>query len=226
MPSHLQVRCWDWESLDRFDYEQQSWLLVADTGDNLARRQSSVLYVVAEPGAGQQREFGRIRQVRFSYEGGPHNVESVAVSEADNAVYFIAKKASTPMLFALPLDQVMADAGPLIAARVGQMHPLYFNNDDNVVERLLAGHLLLGPTGFDISEDDRFAVVANYRHVYLFRRQAAESWAQALTRKPDIIAGHRLAQSESVAFGQPATVIVGSEGIQAPLLLIDGRASE
>lgn len=216
----------DWESLDRFQYQGQSWLLVADTGDNLSRRKQSVLVVVAEPKSGEPIDRDSTRRVIFSYVDGPQNVESVAVSERDNAVYFVSKRASSPVLFSLPLDEVMAANTSLVASRAGEVHPLYFNYNDNVIERLVAGRWLLGPTGFDIGENERFAVVANYRHVYLFRKRQSETWAAALTRKPDIIADHRLAQSESVAFTDADKVIVGSEGVHAPLLTIDGQTGK
>ncbi|MEM7259030.1 MAG: hypothetical protein AAF404_16760 [Pseudomonadota bacterium] len=218
----------DWESLDSFSINGQSWLLVADTGDNLKRHQFSTLYFVPEPDSittGKSTKLNRkqIKVVRFQYQGGPQNVEAVAVSVADNAIYLIAKNAATPALFSLPLDTAMNADSAMVATNVGQIHPLSFTRNDRAIERLLAGRLLLGPTGLDISSDEQLAVVSNYRHVYLFRKQQGENWADALQHKPAIIATHRMAQSESVAFGADATVVVGSEGMQAPLLVIDGN---
>jgi hypothetical protein len=212
----------DWEALDHFSVGQQGWLLVADTGDNLKRRQHSVLYLLEEPVPGRPRKIANSRTVRFQYEGGPQNVEAVAVSTGDNAVYLIAKNAATPAVFSLPLDEVMSTNNQLTASRIGQLKPLQFTRGDRLIERVLAGRWLLGPTGFDFSKDERLAVVSNYRHVYLFRRDQHDSWASALTTTPSVIASHWLTQSESLTFVGERSVLVGSEGMRAPLLLIGG----
>lgn len=215
----------DWEALDHFVFEQQNFLLVADTGDNLERRSQSTLYIFPEPSPGLDQKINAVRMVRFQYEGGPQNVEAVAVSTSDSAVYLIAKKAYTPILFRLSLDQVLNSKNLLTARRIGQIQPLEFTSDDRPIEKLLAGRFLLGPTGFDIDREEQFAVIGNYRHVYLYRKGRAVSWAQALMSTPEVIATHWLTQSESLAFVGNGAVLVGSEGMQSPLLLIDGQAN-
>ncbi len=221
----LPFRNRDWEALDQFTVDGVSWLLVADTGDNLARRAQSQLYIFPEPDPVADLPVTDVKRVRFGYEGGPQNVEAVAVSVLDNAIYFIAKNATNPEIFSLPLDTAMETDKPMTARRVGSIQPLQFTRKSRVIERVLASRLLLGPTGFDISDDEQLAVVGNYRHVYLYRRGQAQSWEQALRQPPETIATHRLAQSESVAFGADAMVLVGSEGMQAPLLRIEAVRS-
>ncbi len=220
----------DWEALSSFKDAGKSWLLIADTGDNLRRRKTHKLFVIQEPVLGSKQKPVLHREIEFVYEDGPQNTESVAVSVAERAIYLVSKEANTPKLYALPLD-LAATSGdtkqqyPPVAKLVGHMQALPFTDQDRAIERLLAGRFLLGPTGMDINASDTLAVVANYRHAYLYRRAPAQSWTQALMQKPAVITSHRLAQSESLAFGlEDNSVLVGSEGMNAPLLIVQGES--
>ena len=223
----------DWEALAAFEDGGKRWLLIADTGDNLRRRETHSLYIIEEPELHSERNIRLHRKIEFSYEDGPQNIESVAVSVAERAIYLVSKNAASPTLYALPLDLAQTGTGKLavnsiagtlpIAKVVGQMQPLPFTEDDRLIEQVLAGRFLLGPTSMDINAPESLAVVANYRHAYLYRRAPGQSWPQALMQKPLAITSHRLAQSESVAFGlEDNTLLVGSEGMHSPLLLVEG----
>ena len=167
----------------------------------------------------------------FSYEDGPQNVESLSVSVGEKKIYLISKE-KTATIYSLQLPELIADdlaTGPAddsnntlqVAGKVGQLAELKSTHDDAWWERMFARSLLLTPTALDFSADDRMAVVSNYRHVYLFSRTGTEAWAVALARAPKILTSHRLEQGESVTFSVDAReVIVGSEGVNAPLLTI------
>ena len=87
----------DWEDLASFKRDGKSWLVIADTGDNRRRRSSSFLYLVEEPeataGGTATAEAGRSlatqTTIEFSYEDGPQNVESIAVSAQDLSLIHI-----------------------------------------------------------------------------------------------------------------------------------------
>ena len=241
----------DWEDLASFQHNGKSWIVIADTGDNLRRREHSVMYVLQEPlltaprvtfakagepsaggdtGAQSEAEpafaAATTRQLRvdakiaFAYEDGPQNVESIAVSEEDSAIYLVAKRGAESSLYELPLLLETPEA-QLVAKRLGKTMGLHWAPGDSWIEQRLGSSFLLGPTAMDISSDNQLAVIANYRHVYLYRKIAGQPWSVALRNKPQIISSHRMAQSESVAFSADGNyVIVGSEGIHAPVLLV------
>jgi hypothetical protein len=158
--------------------------------------------------------------IRFGYEDGPQNVESIAVSSADQSIYLVAKRGPQSAIYRLPLT-LETPAEPLMAEQLGKTTGLRWAEDDSWLEKRLGTHFLLGPTAMDISVDDQLAVIANYRHLYLYRKRQGQSWAEALRGEPRMISSHRMAQSESVAFSANADyILVGSEGLHAPVLLV------
>ncbi len=220
----------DWEALAAFEDGGKRWLLIADTGDNLRRRSTHSLYIIEEPEPGRSENVRLHRKIEFTYEDGPQNVESVAVSVFERAIYLVSKEAAAPKLYALPLDLAQtSNAGTRqqlpVAKVVAQLQPLPFTEEDRLIEQALAGRFLLGPTSMDIDPTESMAVIGNYRHAYLYRRAPQQSWPRAFTQKPIVITSHRLAQSESVAFGlNDNTLLVGSEGMHSPLLLVEGKS--
>jgi len=221
------VRNRDWEDISVFEDNGDSWLLIADTGDNLRRRSYSILYIFKEPDiqmAGKPLPLHR--KIVFAYDGGPENVESVSVSVSDRAIYFLGKGSGSAGLYTLPLD-VAPDAGLVTASKVASLDSLPWGEGASWWEQAFASRVLMAATSMDISADERLAIIGNYRYVYLFRRDPDQNWAQALTAKPQIITSHRLAQSESVAFSVAGdTVLVGSEGRHAPILLVAGTSGQ
>ncbi len=214
----------DWEDLATFTLNGENWIALADTGDNLQRHAVSTIYIFRQPDVNNPPDqLAPFREINFSYEGGPRNVESMAVSVAEGKIYLIAKDDSDPALYTLPLVPVNANSQDqnTVAIRVGQLASLNASSDDVWWERTFARKILFEATAADINVDNRTAIVANYRHVYLFKRDEAESWAQAFSRSPLIISSHRMQQSEAVAFAAKGDqILVGSEGINAPLLVI------
>ena len=74
------------------------------------------------------------------------------------------------------------------------------------------------PTGLDISADHRMAAVVTYLGVFLFRREEKESWAEAFAKKPEVLAPHKLAQAESVAFSRDGkSIFAVSEKPNSPV---------
>lgn len=219
----LSLRNRDWEDLSSYSYNGENWIALAETGDNLEVHAVSSIYIFIQPDFSElPSQLEPVRRIDFSYEDGSRNVESMAVSVGEGRIYLIAKDRSEPGVYALPLAEVHgAEDTTLTAVKVGRLAELQANQDDVWWERRFAGGILYEATAADISADDRTAVVANYRHVYLFKRQGEESWASALARTPQILSSHRMKQSEAVAFSANAEeVIVSSEGVNAPLLAI------
>lgn len=213
----------DWEDLSSYTYKGENWIALAETGDNLQRYPVSYIYIFKQPDINSlPTRLAPFQRIAFTYEDGPTNVESMAVSASEGRIYLIAKDGSEPGIYSLPLiASVQAGTSKLIASRTGQLANLFPTSDDVWWERLFAARILFDATAADISADDRTAVVANYRHVYLFKRRGDETWADAFSRKPEILSSHRMQQSEAVAFSaQTDEVVVSSEGVEAPLLAV------
>ncbi|HEY1120628.1 MAG TPA: hypothetical protein VGE67_03475, partial [Haloferula sp.] len=147
--------------------------------------------------------------IRFTYEDGPRDCESVAVDEKAGKILLLSKRTTPPFLYELPLKP--ADDKPLVARKIGK-----------ITEPLNAGFPPIPygtqPCALDVSADGKMAAVVTYFRVFLFPRAEGESWETAFARKPETLDPHRLRQAESVCFSRDgASIFVVSEGVKSPL---------
>lgn len=199
----------DWEDLASFSLDGTAFLLVADTGDNSAKRDFCTLHVLREPelpAAGKKLDgFTRAeRTIRFRFEGGPRDCESVAVDVPNKKILLLSKRTDPPEIHELPL--LPPDTGGVLTTRKTGITRVSAPVDSVIPFRDQ-------PTGFDLSADHSLAAVVTYYGVFVFPRKPGASWAEALAGKPAILSPHLLAQAESVAFSKDSqSIIVVSEG--------------
>jgi len=215
----------DWEDLASFTLDGKHWLLVADTGDNDAKRPERTLWLLEEPAipadAGKpSATCGVSRRIRFRFAGGPRDCESVAVDPSERKILLISKRTDPPEVHDLPLDPPAGQGIPttrlLTTMRTNAPTAglIPFRNQ---------------PTALDINADRSLAAVLTYYGVFLFRRESGESWSEAFAREPVILPPHMAAQAECLAFSNDGKVLhVLSEGRNPPLIryvsmAIDGR---
>ncbi|MCW1921888.1 hypothetical protein OKA05_04950 [Luteolibacter arcticus] len=211
------VKNTDWEDLSSFVQAGKPYLLIADTGDNGSVRPECQLYVVAEPKE-TDREAAVAWTVRFTYEDGPRDCESVAVDEKAGKILLLSKRTTPPFLYELPLKPTGNQ--PLVARKVGK-----------ITDPLAAGMppIPFGtqPTGLDVSCDGKLAAVVTYFRVFLFSRAQGESWETAFAREPVALEPHRLRQAESICFSRScAELFLVSEGGKSPLVCCRRRGEE
>lgn len=197
----------DWEDLAAFIYKGESYLLIADTGDNKSKRDSVSLLIVREPalpsaGKSIAGEIPIAWKINFTFEDGPRDCEAVAVDTQQGKIILVSKRTKPPVVYELPLHPAEKQQ---VAKRVGttQTKPPAFNliphNDQ--------------PVGLDISSDGSRAVIVTYYGVFLFPKKEGQTWAQAFAEKPIRIGAHKLPQAESVAFSKNGkTIRCVSEG--------------
>ncbi len=205
----------DWEDLAAFKLDGKPYLLVADTGDNVPRRDSCVLYIVREPklpAAGKQLADTAtpVWTIRFRYEDGPRDCEAVAVDAKAGKILLISKRTKPPVVYELPLRPT-GKRGILTARRIG-----------TTLVKPAGGSLIPffdQPTGLDISADGSLAAIVTYHGVFVFSRNPSEeTWADAFAKAPLALPPHRLSQAESVAISQDGkTIRVVSEGTDSPI---------
>lgn len=204
----------DWEDLDSFTLDGKNYLLVSDTGDNNSKRDSCVIYVLREPAippAGKDLDLtvSPDWKIRFRYEDGPRDCESVAVDAKAGKIILISKRTIPPQVYELPLRP--PEKSELLTARkIGQTSvkcPTF---------TIIPFHDQ--PTGLDISTDNSLAAVITYYGVFLFPRQPKESWAEAFSHAPSILTPHSLGQAESIAFSKDGkTLYAVAEGRESPI---------
>jgi hypothetical protein len=204
----------DWEDLDSFVWDGIPWLLMAECGDNKARRDLCTIYLLPEPSLpfpGQVSEAQPTKRIDFRYEDGPRDCEAVAADPAGGKILLISKRTNPPLLYELPLNP-KKDKETQIARKVGAVP----------VERPLESPMVPygnQPTGLAISPDGSLAAVLTYYGVFLFSHLRGESWSETFSRKPEMLAPHGQRQAEAIAFSHDGkTLFVLGEGTNPPLV--------
>ncbi|MFT5189984.1 MAG: hypothetical protein ACI9DF_003309 [Verrucomicrobiales bacterium] len=212
----------DWEDLCAFQHRGNPYLLIADTGDNGRKRSAVRLHAIAEPspradGTYTDLEIKPAWTLTLRYEDGPQDCEAIAVDPKSRRVYLLNKDSKTSTVYEIPLLRVR-NQGILIAKKLAVL-PEVNNATGNIAAFFKASLLGTRATGMDISPNGRQAVVLTYTDIRLFTRAANQSWAEALTQKPQVIALPSIYQPEALCFSpQSRSIYVSSEETPTPLV--------
>ncbi len=214
----------DWEDLSSVWSNGESYLLIADIGDNLRVKQEHTLHVLIEPqldalGTGKQVALTPVNTIRFRYPDAAHNAEALAI--ADNWIYLLTKeplKDGNPQasqLYRIPFSPT-GTSETVTAERLGQLAIPNQGIEANLIAAI-SGVDVSQPTAFDIDANNRFAYVLTYRGVFRFERKAEEAWATALAAPRKRVHSHSLAQAEALAVADNGVVWFTTERRPAPL---------
>ncbi len=184
-----------------------SWFLyLADTGDNAHGRDSVQVVRVPEPNPATTRPPGpttiatdRASVLTLRYPDGAHDAEALLVDPDDGTVVLVTKELVGPagIYVARPPDGF---AGNVELRRAGQV----------------ALGLLAPATGASVSPDGRVVALRTYGQVFLMRRAARESIADALRSKSCSVDVDDEGQGEAIALLDDGYVTT-TEGASAPL---------
>ena len=188
----------DWEDMCAFLDDGVPRLLVADCGDNQARRQSISLYLLDEPDPGKDTETRNVQQISVRYPDGPRDCEAVAVDAQNRQVVLIAKsRFFSAGIYVVPLPRRRGEPTRPIAVtaqRVGTLPmPMI--------------------TAMDVDPVSGDIWVVNYFQAYCFSCiDRNESIRQRLSRNPKAHELPHWKQIEAVAVQHASAVWVTTEG--------------
>jgi len=210
----------DWEDLASFKFNDEAYLMVADIGDNDAKRAHRTLYFVQEPGLEQEPEVTTDWKVRYQYPNGPRDAESSAIDTRKQQVLILSKRDLPPQLFSVPLQ---SESETMITAeKLGVITSLPRPSRQDVEYAAKTKDRYWRPVGMDISEDNLAAVILTYRAVFYFERATEQSWIEALNAEPVRISLGNFKNAEAIAFGDDKRVVfVTGENKHSRLLRID-----
>ena len=209
----------DWEDLASFTLDNQPYLVIADIGDNEARRKDVKLYIVEEPDPGDDKV--KIAwEIEFSYPDGPRDAEAIAVDPAAGHILVLSKRDIPAMMYELPLRPETDDTQ--IATPVIEVDSLPQPSRRDIDNALALKSSHWQPTGMDVASDGASLLILTYRGVYYYRRRDGATWADALGEPPLGLSIARYPNAESIAFGaDDAAAFVTTEKRHPPLLRID-----
>lgn len=214
----------DWEDIARVTVHDTSFLVVAETGDNLACFRSSLLYFIPEPpvpdSGCSNLQTAVSRTVRFHYEDGPHDAEAMAVDPSGREAILVAKRTSPPRIYRL--DLAGPDTGLRVAKLVGTLAGLIGPSKGDARHDPLKVIFGSQATAADISPDGRRFLLLTYRRAYLYERGPEQTWAEALAGTPSLIEYGKLLQAEGACFAPDGKkVFITSERRPSPLLSVE-----
>jgi len=210
----------DWEDLASIVLDGKPYLMVADIGDNDAKRDHRTLYFVEEPSPQKKGEEKLSWRVRYAYPDGPRDAEAAAIDIENNRALILSKRDVPPRLYEVPLRTDTDEV--LTATQLGTIKSLYRPTRQEVEFAPARKDWFWQPVGMDISEDNLAAVILTYRAVYYYQRQPGQDWIEALNTKPARISIGNFKNAESIAFGDDKrSVFVTGENKHSLLLRID-----
>lgn len=210
----------DWEDLASFQLDDTPYLMVADIGDNDAKRKHRTLYFVEEPTPEKKGETKIDWQVDFTYPDGPRDAESAAVDIDQQRALILSKRDIPPRLYEVPLRTESDDK--VTATRLGNIRSLRRPSRQEVEFAPKTKDWYWQPVGMDISEDGLAAVILTYQAVYYYQRQPDQDWLHALNTRPVRVSLGNFKNAESVAFGDDKReVFVTGENKHSRLLRVD-----
>jgi hypothetical protein len=200
----------DWEDVASFQRDGKAWLLIADTGDNDAERDTVRLHVIEEPATSRLNPSSETQvtpaySLRIRYEDGSRDCESVAVDATEGAAYLLTKRDAPPRLYRVPLGP--SKEKQVVARRLGTVPELSGNTPIDSLFKHVAGKRAAWPTGFDVTGDGSAAVVLTYAGPVVFSRRGKEPWSETLKRAPVRLLFHGLPQAEGVCFSSDGRAI-------------------
>lgn len=210
----------DWEDIAAFEWQGRPALLIADVGDNKARRKAVTLYAVRDPGrSGDQARL--LWQLDFRYGDGPRDCEAMTIDPADHSVLLLTKRENPKRLYRLPLPEGKPPVGVAVADLLGEVTTVPQPNALDHLGHPMQANFFGQPTAMDLSPDGRSLLVLTYKNALRWRRADGQPWLDALAAAPEIIALPFLFQAEALAVAADgASMFVSSEGANAPLLRV------
>ncbi|MDB1125412.1 hypothetical protein [Vibrio algarum] len=221
----------DWEDLAAFKYNEENYLIIADTGDNYAQRDEYFLHIIREPLLTKKHYFDPIIvtpnwSISYTYADGARDCESVAVDMVNEKILLLSKREQQPILFELPLQSNKSYPNDLnsnkqqIATRLGAIpsFPEPANPEFSFID--LLGYSTQ-PTAMDISNNGRFIAVLTYDSAFVFETNGSTDWLSILSSLPTRYELPSLKQAESLAFGSDSgSLYVTTEKLPAPIIEI------
>lgn len=175
------VRNQDWEdiSIGPSKEAEESYIYVADIGDNNAKRDKVQIYRFAEPTELAKEITVKPERITLTYPDGAKDAETVLVDPWNGDLLVLSKRDTSNTLYRATAEQL--------------------DGQDVVLEKVMKLPITMA-VGGDISADGKQILIKNYWAVYYWEREEGESLAEALARKPVQLPYKPEPQGEAIGF--------------------------
>jgi len=200
----------DWEDMASFVQAGQARLIVADCGDNRAKRDSISLYVFDEPDPQRSTDVDSYHELIVTYPDGACDCEAIAVDPRRRQIVLIAKR----ILGGAPLYVV-----PLPDERLLRETTIRRQRTNSKLTATRIGTLPVAVvSAMDIDAETGDIWVVNYLTAYRYRcRSRDQRLQEQLAQSSESIPLPRWKQIEAVAVDQDRQIWITCEGKPAML---------
>lgn len=186
----------DWEDMGIYqDAAGQSWIYIADIGDNEAKYPSYVIYRFKEPRLedylSNVRIITAIEKIEFSLPDQSRDMESFLIDQRTGELFVISKREKYKLLYQVPSKQWNHKVE---AKKIMKLNFSIPSSSMSLIERL---YFL---TGASVASNNEEILVRNYLEIYYWKKNYYESIPDALARKPRVVPSKLEPQGEAVAF--------------------------
>jgi len=228
------VKPFDWEAISHFQRKGASYLLIADIGDNHAKRQRGIrLHAVKEP----KSIAGKVTlkpawTLELRYPDGARDAEAMAIDEHDNAIYILSKRDDTPHLYRAELPNERNSSQMLHL--LGSIPPLDAPVETTEPDDLRVLPFTHQPVDMAFAPDRSEVALLSYAHIYVYPRNPQQSWLEALQGRPQVIHLPGARQYEGLSYSQDGKswLVVredsgdsASQEVAVPIITVDRPAS-
>ncbi|MFK7831003.1 MAG: hypothetical protein AB8B57_14585 [Congregibacter sp.] len=219
------IRNRDWEDLASFSYRGESWLAVADVGDNNGRRKEVYVYLLPEPKPGERRVSVQTKIV-ITYPDGPRDVESIAIDSERQILYLLSKRDKKPRLYRVLLPELHTTAKlERVAEKLGEVTSIPPPSPEILALYPKYGKYRSQPTGMALMPDGSAIAVMTYGGAFLATITDDQGWLESLNTSLCRVATPQLTQSETIAADSLGRLYISSEGESAPLLRMSAHCA-
>ncbi len=188
----------DWEDMGTFlDSNGQSWIYLADIGDNEAKYGSYTIYRFKEPRfedfLTMNRVISDIQKIEFTLPDQSRDMESLLIDQRTGDLFVISKREKEKFLYQIPEEHWNTK---IEAKKIMKLAFSVPTSNVNLIEKLYY------ITGASVSSTNDEIVVRNYLEIYYWKKNFYESIPDVFSRKPKSVPSKLEPQGEAVAFAK------------------------
>ncbi|MHA8054221.1 hypothetical protein [Aquirufa sp. Wall-65K1] len=192
----------DWEDLAYwYKNPRESYIYVADTGDNKQEYDSYFIYRFKEfdiRGSNMvTRIIKKVEKLEFKLPDGSKDMECLLVDQLNGDMYLISKQEDRKSLFRIRANSFKS-SGIVEADFVRKLNFSEPSSDLAILKQLY------NITAGDVASNNQEVIIRNYLEVYYWKKGKHESLGEALKRPPKIVPSKLEPQGEALAFSHQA----------------------
>ncbi len=194
----------DWEDIE-VSYgpiEGETYIYLADTGDNEQRRPHYSIYRFPEPEYKSEEHFGKyihlndipVDRIRFVYPDGSHDTEAMLVDPLTGDIFLATKRDVVSLLYVLPFPQP-----------VNELYEIYKAGRFSFREASAGTSSISGER----------VLIKNRQEIFYWKRKAGESMVEMLARTPIKAPYAGEPQGEAICFDPEYNYFTLSEALNS-----------